>query len=409
MKIIGWLFVFFLLVFEGFSCTIFYGAKDGKVFAGSNEDWSDPESKMFFYPVLAQKHGWVKFGWGSGFPQGGMNDCGLFWDATSGPYLSMPVSELQKEKLPGPVMKKIIEYCGSLEEAKAILALNYCDDQYKAQYLIGDSMGQSVIVEGDSILNLEKDFQVLTNFYQSHPELGGYPCSRYQSASEMLSKASAYSPSLFGEVLATTHQEGKYPTQYSVIYDLKRCSFFLFHFHNFEEFIFVNLKNELSKGQREYDIADLFSSIKISQPANGISVNTTSVDIKWEGKSDSHYEVAYSVNADFSDSTTISVINNLPGNKSGTVFFACIPFLLLGLYSSKRNSRFYVFITLLFILQGCEKNDIQLDNNLVEEHSLTLNNLIPGKTYFWKIEAKTATQTDFESETISRYFMLSEN
>lgn len=62
------------------SCTGLYDlVRQGNiVLAGNNEDWKDPWPMMFFYPATEEKYGWIKFGWGGGFPQGGMNDQGLF-------------------------------------------------------------------------------------------------------------------------------------------------------------------------------------------------------------------------------------------------------------------------------------------------------------------------------------------
>ena len=74
---------------------LFY-TKEGIIYAGNNEDWKDNATMMFFYPSAQKKNGWIKFGWASGFPQGGMNEKGLFWDATSGPHLAMPHSESTK-------------------------------------------------------------------------------------------------------------------------------------------------------------------------------------------------------------------------------------------------------------------------------------------------------------------------
>ncbi len=118
-----------------YSCTIFYVVKDNKIYAGNNEDWKDPLTKMWFYPAENNKHGWIKFGFGSGFPQGGMNDQGLFWDGTAGPYLSMPLSEANKELYPNALMQKVMEECSNIEEVVEVFAKYYCEDQYKAQYL----------------------------------------------------------------------------------------------------------------------------------------------------------------------------------------------------------------------------------------------------------------------------------
>jgi len=63
MKIKVILFVLLSALFTSIqvhSCTIFYAVKDNKIFAGNNEDWKDPYSKMWFYPPENNKHGWIK-------------------------------------------------------------------------------------------------------------------------------------------------------------------------------------------------------------------------------------------------------------------------------------------------------------------------------------------------------------
>jgi len=397
-------FILFLItVKRTYSCTIFYIEKDGIILAGNNEDWKDPASMMFFYPPSNGKHGWVKFGWGSGFPQGGMNDQGLFWDGTSGPYLEMPDSEAHKTKLSFPIMQKVIEECGTIEEAKAIFANFYHDDQYKAQYLLGDSSGCSMIVEGDNILDKEKDFQVLTNFYQSHPEMGGYPCWRYDKANELLEECDELNPYFVGEVLANTHQEGNYPTQYSNIYDLKNGLIYLFWFHNYEEFIKIDLSDELVKGYRSYDIPQLFSKIKLESPANGISVKTFSVKFSWKGIPGNSYEVVYSTSPDFMDFETAKVINAT--NNKRTVYLAFAPVFLFLLLLKFKKDRFMLIALSFLLFAGlrCEKDDPEPDN--LTTVSKTVTNLLPGKTYYWKVRACSDPQKNFYSETIVFQFI----
>lgn len=152
-----------------YPCTVFYATDGNTILGGNNEDWSDSKTKIWFFPPEEGKHGWVKFGFAGGFPQGGLNDQGLFWDATGCAYLEMPYSEANKEKYYGPLMEKVIEECASVQEALIVFENYYCDDQYKAQYLIGDATGASMIVEGDSIIMKNGDYQVATNFYHSEP------------------------------------------------------------------------------------------------------------------------------------------------------------------------------------------------------------------------------------------------
>ena len=406
-------FLMILLLFASvqlYSCTIFYVVNDNQVFAGNNEDWKDPYAKMWFYPAQENKYGWVKFGWGSGFPQGGMNDQGLFWDASACAFLEMPLSESKKEKHDGPLMQKVIEECATVEEALKVFAEFYCEDQYRAQYLIGDSTGKSIIVEGDNIIHIQDDFQVLTNFYHSHPEMGGYPCWRYETAVDMLSEADSLSAYFIGSVLAATHQEGKYPTQYSNIYDLKKRQFYLFHFHNYEEFISIDLGNELNNGYKTFDIPELFSRTALLNPIDGEKITTASVTLSWKGIESSSYEVIYSTDPNFSvqKSKRLNARRIHLSSIPPILFFLLVLFFIL--WVSKRKLTYPVLFILIFGLffMQCKKDEPAPEEIQLVEMNETISDLEPGTTYYWKIRAQTADQSTFISETISRYFITDE-
>src|SRR5262249_36631335 len=55
-------------------CTVFF-AFDGKVaLAGSNEDWADPNTQVWFVPATDDTYGIVYFGFGRGdYPPGGVS------------------------------------------------------------------------------------------------------------------------------------------------------------------------------------------------------------------------------------------------------------------------------------------------------------------------------------------------
>ena len=404
------LIILFSILFTGiqlYSCTIFYIAKDNKIFAGNNEDWKDPYSKLWFYPPENNKHGWIKFGWGSGFPQGGMNDQGLFWDASSGAYLAMPISEANKEKYAGALMQKVIEECANIEEALEIFANYYCEDQYKAQYLVGDSLGNSIIVEGDNIINIDSIYQILTNFYHSHPDLGGYPCWRYETANDMLSSNYNLTPYYVGSILAATHQEGQYPTQYSNIYDLKNCQIYLFHFHNYEEFVTIDLIKELNKGYRSYNIPDLFSRMKLLTPADGEEIASTSVTLTWEGIPGDNYEVILSTDPEFTDNNSKCQANTNSGPIAHSGFLYFLPGLLLVFPWIRRKRIIYSSMMILFVVlcsSQCKKEEPLIPEVQVTEMTETISNLLPNTTYYWKIEAHQKNQINFHSETLTRCF-----
>ena len=407
-RIILFVLPFILLTaMQAYACTIFYVVQDNKIFAGSNEDWKDPHSKIWFYPAEHNKHGWIKFGWGSGFPQGGINDQGLFWDASSCAYLAMPVSEADKEKYTGALMQKVIEECADIEEALEVFANYYCEDQYKAQYLVGDSSGNSVIVEGDYLLPIEGNYQILTNFYHSHPDLGGYPCWRYETADNMLGGTYNLTPYFVGSVLDATHQEGKYPTQYANIYDLKNSRIYLFHYHNYEEFVKIDLLNELNKGYRSFDLPDLFSRVKLLAPADGEEIESTSVTLTWEGLHGSSYEVILSTDPEFQEDQSVYTATTIPEPLVHSGFLWLLPGLLFVIPWIRRERMMYPTLMILFLVlfsPQCRKEETPVPEVPVTGMTKTFNNLLPDTTYYWKIKAQQENQNDFHSETRTRSF-----
>ena len=391
------------------ACTIFYLSNDSLILAGNNEDWKDPASKMWFYPGEQGKLGWVKFGWGSGFPQGGINEKGLFWDATSGPYLAMPDAESHKEKYPGPLMQKIIEECADVEDAKFVLSGYYCEDQYKAQYLIGDAGHHAVIVEGDSIITMSDDYLILTNFYHSHPELGGYPCWRYDLAKSIVEECGHYSAYVAGSILSATHQEGKYPTQYSQIYDLINLQFYLFYYHNYEEFILINLNNELKKGPRSFDIPGLFAGITLSEPEETDIVAPGQVGFTWTGKAGFSYELRYSTDPEFSEYGSSHVKAKRREAKGNLIYLYLLAGFILPAFLIRKKGRRLIpglLLVIGFSTIHCTKEENPEVNN-PEIITLTVTGLQPATTYFWKVCAHPIESYEFQSETVIKQFTTS--
>ncbi len=62
------------------ACTIFTAADEDTVLAGNNEDWKSENTRIWFTPAKDGKYGGVFFGFRNGYPQGGMNEKGLFYD-----------------------------------------------------------------------------------------------------------------------------------------------------------------------------------------------------------------------------------------------------------------------------------------------------------------------------------------
>ena len=102
-----------------------------------------------------------------------------------------------------------------MEEALAVFDKYYLAFMEDFQLMFGDSQGNSAILEGDEVIYKDGDYQIMTNFYQSQLPEGIFPGRRYRTAESMFERISDISLELFKMVLDETHQEGRYPMQYS--------------------------------------------------------------------------------------------------------------------------------------------------------------------------------------------------
>ena len=250
-----------------YPCTVFF-ASDGKLaLAGNNEDHANPEGKIWFQPAEKRKYGRVYFGVDDWIRQGGMNDQGLFFDTVWAPKLEMP--ELKdKGEYPGDLITQAMEECGTVKEVIALFKrLGPFYDPTPIPSVTGamifaDKSGDSVIIEGGVHIRKKGRYQVMANFYQSRPELGNTLPGRDTIAKQVLEASPQISVDLFRRILAATHLDHEVgfsrPTVYSNIYDLKKGLVYVYHFHNFENAVVIDLADELKKGEHSYDLTSLF-------------------------------------------------------------------------------------------------------------------------------------------------------
>ncbi|MFH1945957.1 MAG: hypothetical protein ABIJ35_00400 [Acidobacteriota bacterium] len=236
--------------------TVFLASDGGETLVGCNEDFDFPLSKMTFVPGADGKYGAVYFGFEIGWQQAGLNEKGLFfkWNATPPVVLNLPES---KEAYNGNLMEAILQQCGSVEEALALLDRYHTPVFEKAQLFLGDASGASAVVEGDAVRKKEGKYQIMTNFRQSRTKPEEYRCPRFIMVDQMIFQYPAH-VDYFRSILSATHQELGAPTQYSVICDLKKLVIYLYHFHNFENQLVMDIKNELAKESRSYELEKSF-------------------------------------------------------------------------------------------------------------------------------------------------------
>ncbi len=248
------LLIFIVFSYPVFSCTGVYIARGDTILAGNNEDWTDPDTRIWFEPGKKGKYGAVYFGFDNFYPQGGMNEAGLFFDgfATS----RFPVNKsADKPRFYGNLTSLALRECSTVEEVIEQFYQWDLTDMERAMLMFGDAFGNSVIIEGDEYILKTGEYQVTTNFYQSVTDSANISCRRYKKAMEMLGQPFPATVEFLRDVMDSVHQEF---TQYTNVYDLKNKVVYLWHFHDYKNVVKIDLKEELAKGKHSYNLPDLF-------------------------------------------------------------------------------------------------------------------------------------------------------
>jgi len=247
------------------SCTIIYASDGNTALAGNNEDWSRPYGDIWFLPAEKGKFGRVYFGWTINdvqYPQGGMNDKGLFFDGATADNVVVP-RDSSKIPYEGSLILKAMEECSTVEEVLKLYDLYDVSGSWGGHYLIGDRFGHSAIIEPQTIITKKGKYQVATNFFQSRTKPENITDTRYRIATEILEESDNISVDLFRRILSAVHWEeysgSMIATIYSYICDLKKGEIYVYYFHNFEDVVKIDLQEELTKGERVHSIVSLFT------------------------------------------------------------------------------------------------------------------------------------------------------
>jgi hypothetical protein len=209
-----------------------------------------------------------------------MNDQGLFWDGFSAPYLEITKGE---DKI--PILDRqyffnatLAENCSTVNDVVDLLDSHDIRDfgYERLQILFVDRFGNSMIFEGDEYVFKEGDYQAVTNFYQTHPELGGYGFDRYDTAIDMLENMDDFSMKYFRDICDATHQNwNPYPkTIYSLVCDLTQNVIHYYYQYNYEDVWEINLNELFEYGIQTYDVLDVFNNHEPSKPNKPVGPNT---------------------------------------------------------------------------------------------------------------------------------------
>lgn len=247
------------------SCTIIYASDGNIALAGNNEDWTSPFGTIWFIPAEQGKNGRVYFGWkshGRIIVQGGMNDQGLFWDGATAEHVEVP-SDSSKPRYYTDLIFKATEECSTVEDVLKLFDRYDKGGTWNGHYLIGDRFGNSAIIEPLTVIRKTSNHQIITNFLQSKIKPENIKDSRYRLAENIFKQQDSLSVNLFRKILNAVHWEeysgSMTVTLYSYICDLKKGDVYVYHFHNFEDVVKINLQEELKKGEHFQSIISHFS------------------------------------------------------------------------------------------------------------------------------------------------------
>ncbi|MCD6204347.1 MAG: hypothetical protein J7L22_01660 [Candidatus Marinimicrobia bacterium] len=392
--------VFFLLLPIQFlaACTILAVTGANGTIAASNKDWNNTATRLKIYGSSDGKYGRVYFGYQ--IPEGfqnaeGVNDQGLWYSGASLPERNDIYNHYQKPTVPGELCEKALAECASVDEVIELYK-TYFTPHWQGHSMWVDRNGHSVIIEygeRDVVFVFpDQCYQVMTNFYLSDSlNRRWYNCYRYNAADEMLKTIDVPNHISIQNILDTVHQEGLFPTVSSNIYNLSTGELNIYYFHNYSEYITLNIYELIAAGDRIINLPEQFNNIEILSPRDGQDVTKSSICLEWKGNAKT-YDVYCSKSEMFINCEPIHY--TAPALASVRIDLSLMFFIFVSLgWKLKRNmsiKAIFVFVIVFFIV-SC---DFGIVDSPIEDskiyHNLIIDNLEAGSLYFWQITAPMA-------------------
>jgi choloylglycine hydrolase len=276
------LFTLVVTVKFGEGCTIFAASYDDTVLFGNNEDFFN----YSMWALIEQPH--ERFQDYGGFylghtygnvPQGGMNEKGLCFDGNGLPDQEMNYN-IGKESFSGWIVMLMMHKCANVSEVIDMAKEYNWGLSMPYQIFFADATGDAVVLHPgtDGNINFTRKvegdgFIASTNFNRGNPDVGQYPCWRYDTTVSILSdetkSGEGISIDLFRSILDAVHPEGSsVNTIYSNIFNPVNKMAYLYYWHQFEEVVEINTTEEIAKRtEDEYISLNDFFSAEIQETA----------------------------------------------------------------------------------------------------------------------------------------------
>jgi hypothetical protein len=231
------------------ACTVFVMTDGRQALFCNNEDYSNPNTRIWFIPGGEGRYGCVFVGFDDGWGQGGCNTEGLAFDWVAG-YRERWERPAKAQIAKGNSCQRMLETCATVEEAVAFYTQHWEESFAYGKLLVADRSGKSVLLGA-------KDGRLATSVVTASQGIGNRFDLRGNDAAQMLAEVPTTSVPAAVRILQAALQEGPNATKYSVIYDLKSCGLMLYRFPEQSEPVRLSLADELKKGPHYYDIPRL--------------------------------------------------------------------------------------------------------------------------------------------------------
>jgi hypothetical protein len=252
------------------ACTGVFACDDTQALFGNNEDWSDPVTYIWTQS-RAGAYDRVYLGYGDFWPQGGMNERGLCFDGFA--TVNNPVTPNPKlPPLPWNYVDIMMSDFSTVAEVADYLLEHDRTTMASYQLFFADSTGNSLIAEGDSLVWIEGDWQVCTNFYQTEPGIGGWPCWRYQTATAMLESMDQLDHDYIRDILDACHVSW---TLYSNIFDLRQKTLRIFHERDYSTYVHFTFAQIMEDITTPMLISELMNMTSVQDAPGGLALPRT--------------------------------------------------------------------------------------------------------------------------------------
>lgn len=250
--------------FSGNACSMYKITKDGKTIVGNNEDWISPNNQFWFVPSGENKYGVMNVGLINNFAQGAINDAGLVFDGFANPYLEVK-NTADKIKIPiGEAVHYVMQSYNNVSEVKAYFMTIDLSSLSSGQLVFVDKTGAYLIVEGDELIIGNESEKIFSNFYYSQIEsMDSVTLQNVKNGLDFVNNNNNNTPESSLSYCSSAMKSLANPdgfTQFSTLYDLNTLKIRVYLYHDYTEFVDVDLIEELAKGEHKFMIADLFSN-----------------------------------------------------------------------------------------------------------------------------------------------------